>query len=628
MQVLGCDIIRNFFIHTVQILNFPPEPPTVRMNHMETEEKPTFSWSKFFLVWELIRAYRLRFALVVLIGMGMAFAQFIYPFIIQHVVDDVLVARGPARLIVLYFGWYIVISLVVALVTYVRANWMLHISKHVLRDLRVRAVERILRFPVRYFDSEDVGKITAKVCADVDSVDHMMTHFVWNCLIGFLQFIIGLYICSRYSWKLTLITLLIMPATLLTVELLFKRMRKLAQAERQAIGDFSSRLTSVLNGIRVVKAFNQEARENVSLAADADNIALNGIRNWSFVNLFRGFEDFITQFGITAVLGVAAWIVLQNQMTVGQFMGYNALVYMLINPFFMILSAWSLVPNGVAAFDRVTGLLREEIEMAGRTGLRAPAIIRGEVRFEGVCFSYGNAVDVMSDVSFHAPAGQTIAIVGHSGAGKTTLMNLLMGFYFPEKGRVSIDGLDTREWDLKALRQATGIVLQDTVLFNDTISYNVSYGRPDATEDQIREALRIADALEFVEAAPGGLSAQVGVNGIKLSGGQKQRLAIARAVLRDPRILLFDEATSHLDSLAERAIQKAMKEVSKGRTTFIIAHRLSTVAHADLILVFHGGRIVEAGRHHELLQRKGVYQSLHDAQVFKFTDGEILSVDE
>ncbi|MFH0878542.1 MAG: ABC transporter ATP-binding protein, partial [Lentisphaerota bacterium] len=342
-------------------------------------EKSSFSFGKLLLMWDLIRTHRFRFALVVAIGVGMAFAQFIYPFIIQHVVDDVLIAKGPLKLVFLYFGVYILVSLGVAAVSYFRANLMLRISKNVLCDLRVRAVDRVIRYPIKYYDTEDVGKITSKVCQDIDSVDHMLTHFVWNSLVGFIQFIIGMFICSRYSWKLTVATLVFLPVSILIVELLYKRMRKLADAERKAIAQFSSRLTSTLGGIRVVKSFGQEARESESLSKDAFQIAQNGIRNWSFVNLFRGLDDFIIQFGITVALGVAVWIVMQGHMTIGQFMGYNALVYMLINPFYMILSAWSMVPNGVAAFDRVNGLLKEPVEMADPASKRVPSEIRGEV---------------------------------------------------------------------------------------------------------------------------------------------------------------------------------------------------------------------------------------------------------
>ncbi|MBI5725816.1 MAG: ABC transporter ATP-binding protein [Planctomycetes bacterium] len=584
--------------------------------------------ARFGLIWDLVKAHPGKLIAANLIAFITALPQMSYPLILQRVIDDVLMVASPDMMV--FIGWFAIflgLMLFNTFAGYARANLMLRISKNVLRDMRIRVIDRVLRFPVHYFETEDVGKITAKISSDVDAVDSLITRLTRDILVSFVQMIIGIVILCYFNVQLTLVTLTCVPVAIIVTHSLHDRWHKLADAERKAIADFSARITTNLNGIRVLKAFSREERESAALAQDASAIARNGIRNWSYSNLFHGLMGFIVTLAHVAALGFAGWLVIQHKLTIGQFTGFGSLFWIMMGPFSTLLDAWSMIPNGIAAYDRVHGLMTEPVEADGREIVKHDGLIRGQVRFEDVSFAYDGKVQAMQGVSFTVEPGQTVAIVGQSGAGKTTFASLLMGFYMPNSGRVLVDGIDTRNWDLQALRTGVGMVLQDTILFNDTVRENIRYGRHDAADEEILEALRIADAYDFVMALPKVLDTIVGVNGVKLSGGQKQRIAIARAVIKNPRVLLFDEATSHLDSLAEREIQKAVESVSQGRTTFLIAHRLSTVAHADMILVFDGGRIAQAGTHAELLRQDGAYKALHEAQAYRFSDGEVVTLD-
>lgn len=602
----------------------PPKIPHARLSFREKLRK----FSEFGEIWKLVRNYRGLLLAANLIAVLSALLGLVYPLFIRSVVDDVFLGSLSVGLLSVYFLCYAVLIGLEQLASYLNIFLMLKVSKRVLRDFRIRAADRVIRFPLRYYESTEVGSITAKVCQDVEAVDAMIVQLSTNSLPSAVLVVVGIALGCHFSVELTLLTLTVLPLSIIISYKLHGRMRLLAEEERQRIENFSARLTSSLTGIRILKAFRQEERESGNLKNAAEEIAEKGVRNWSFVELFHHVVHFTIGLGRVAALWYAGYLVCTGRLTVGQFSGFGSLWFILMRPFFMILRTWTQVPSGLAALGRVKSLIDEPIEMQQNGALRVPEKIAGAVVFENVTFAYDDKGPAMQGVSFAAEPGRTVAIVGQSGAGKTTFANLLMGFYFPQEGRVLVDGVDVREWNLHALREEIGMVLQDNLLFNDTIRENVRYGKHDATDAEIWAALKTADAFDFVDSLKDGIGTVVGVGGMKLSGGQKQRLAIARAIVKNPRIILFDEATSHLDSLAEREIQKAMLKISAGRTTFIIAHRLSTIAHADMIMVFDGGRLAEAGTHDELLACDGVYRKLHDAQVYRFDDGEVIAIEK
>jgi ATP-binding cassette, subfamily B, bacterial MsbA len=400
-----------------------------------------------------------------------------------------------------------------------------------------------------------------------------------------------------------------------------RKMKKEARVHRDnwdlVVGFLQERVAAA----RVVKSFNREAAEGDAFAsginADYFNYSRIVLRNTRLAIV----ADVLASIGGLIVLGFGGWLVIQGEMQVGTLVAFNAYIVYVFPPIVRFVDLAAILQRANTALENIFAIFDTRPEVAddaAKPGLAEP--VRGEVAFSNVSFDYEleppgkGRPRTLTDVSFHIPAGKMVAIVGPSGSGKSTLINLIARFYDVASGEVRVDGYDVRSVSIDSLRRRIGIVLQDNILFSGTLEDNIKYGRPDATREQIYDAARAANADEFIAKLPDGYSTLVGERGSKLSGGQRQRVAIARAILKDPRILIFDEATSALDTQSERLIQQAMDRLMKDRTTFVIAHRLSTIQRADIILVMDQGRLVESGRHEELVSRGGLYSRLHALQ--------------
>jgi ABC-type multidrug transport system fused ATPase/permease subunit len=392
------------------------------------------------------------------------------------------------------------------------------------------------------------------------------------------------------------------------------RVRPIYRQVRDRLGDINAELQDNISGIRVIQAFGQERHELDRFTQRSTQYyeeRVRGIRYWS---TFFPAMGFVASLGMVIVLGFGVYRIFSGALSLGGLVAFISYVASFYEPINRLVQVDNTVQQAIAAGERVFELLDTVPEIEDAPDAIKLPVIQGAVAFEGVSFRYGTGEEVLRDVSFQMQPGQVVALVGPSGAGKTSIANLIPRFYDPVRGRITVDGYDIKKVKLASLRKQIAVVLQETFLFNGTVRENITYGKPDASEEEMIAAAKAAYAHEFIMNLPQGYDTEIGERGVKLSGGQKQRLALARAILTDPRILILDEATSSVDAEAEYLIQRALEKVLEGRTALIIAHRLSTIRHADRIIALEDGRIVEVGDHHELLARGGLYSQMYRRQ--------------
>jgi ATP-binding cassette, subfamily B, multidrug efflux pump len=515
-----------------------------------------------------------------------------------------------ARVAALMLGLYVLAT---------AANWlqavsMIRISQRTLRDIRGDVFARLQSLPLRFFDAHPHGELMSRITNDTEAVNNALAQTVTQLLSSILSVTGGLFVMFRLNWRLALICLVTMPLALLFANVLAVASRRWFRQRQTDLGALNGLIEETITGQRVVKAYGRE--DTAITAFDQANGRLRHSAIWAqaiagsmgpSMNLARNIT-----FAILAAAG--AWIVIRGYATVGliaAFMGYSQSITM---PISQLANLWGTVQSAIAGAERVFHILDEPTDFVDVPNAIALADVRGDVEFDNVTFGYDAANPVLRDVTFHAREGQTIALVGATGAGKTTITNLLTRFYDIDAGAIRVDGHDIRQVRRNDLRRSLGIVLQDTFLFADTVRENIRYGRLTATDQEVEDAATLANATSFIRRLPHGFETPLTEAGGGLSQGQRQLLAIARAVLADPAILVLDEATSSVDTRTEMHIQEAMLRLMEGRTAFVIAHRLSTIRQADNILVIDAGRIIERGTHAELMAAEGAYWRLHNLQ--------------
>jgi subfamily B ATP-binding cassette protein MsbA len=491
------------------------------------------------------------------------------------------------------------------------------LQEYVTRDLRDAVYRHLQRLPIGYFTTTKTGQILSRVLADTEQTRTLVTQIVTQALSASALVIIYVAYLFGISWRLTLIALVVAPLLTFALQPLLRRLRRGYRRLRNDHGEMMSVLQESVSGIRLVKAFGAEPYEEKRFIG-ASHTYSSGLVRMARVALIAQPITETLGAGITVLLlwiG-ARYVLVDRSLQASQFLVFLTFVMRLLQPLKQLSQIPAVAQNAFAASERLFDVIDRPTEKALDRGTRVVRDFQDALAFDDVSFAYESGQrPVLSDISFTANKGDVLAIVGASGAGKTTLVDLIPRFYEPTDGRIELDGVDTRQITLESLRSLTGIVSQETVIFNDTVRSNIAYGRSsEYTDAQIEAAARAANAHEFIAELPRGYDTPLGERGTRLSGGQRQRIAIARALLVDPPILILDEATSALDTESERLVQEAIDRLLAGRTVFVIAHRLSTIQHATEILVLDEGRVVERGTHDELLALRGAYWRLHSLQ--------------
>jgi len=557
---------------------------------------------------------RLRIATGVLLTLLQSVALVPVPLILRRIIDTYIPGRNTHAILAacaIAAGLY----LLHAMLAFSGRSLTLLCTKRVTENLRALLCMQLQQMSLRFYDRERASELHARVVIDTERIDVMGNAIVVHGVSSAIMFFIASGVLSWVNFQLFLMTIALLPLFYTAHRILKPRMREVNRLFRDGMEGMSSKVNDLLQSIRLVKSFAREAHEQKRAERQFRTVTRSALAMTILDSFYNNLMGFLTNSTTIAIYATGGLLITRGRMTVGDLIAFTGIIGFLISPINILMGMVTMVYAGLASLKPVHRLLTLDDPLEKYKGKRIVTQLNGAVAFEHVSFVYDTTgKKALCDINVSVRTGETIALVGESGAGKTTFSNLIMGFYFPTEGRVLIDDMDIRELNLRTLRECIGVVSQENVLLNTSIIDNLRYGRMDATKEEVIAAARAANALEFIEETPEGFDAVVGDRGVRLSGGQRQRLAIARALLKNPQILILDEATSSLDSESEAKIQEALERLKANRTCFIIAHRLSTVISADRILVFKGGSIVESGKHAELLGKGGEYTRLCQRQ--------------
>jgi subfamily B ATP-binding cassette protein MsbA len=540
----------------------------------------------------------------------------IMPLLIRTLVDVVFVEQSLALLnrLTLLLA---IIFFVRAIFSYITRYNMAYVGERVVADLRQQLYRHLVSLSLRFFADRRTGELVSRVSNDVTLIQAALTDNVASLLQQTLTLVGGVIFLFWLDWRLTAIILLGIPIVTLTMVYLGRMIRRASNLVQDRLADASAVVEESLGGIRIVKSFAREAYEVSRFTARVEDTFEAALHRAKITAVLAPVIGFLAFMSITLTVWFGGYAVIQGRLTPGELVAYLIYTLLVAGPIAAFSGIYSQFQAAIGATERIFELLDMNPDISDVPEAYPIPTIIGRVTFENVSFEYASTIPVLLNISLDVRPGQVVALVGPSGAGKTTLVNLIPRFYDVTAGKIAIDGYDIRLVESLSLRQQIGIVPQDTILFSASIRENIRYGKLAAAQAEIEAAAHAANAHEFIVELPQGYDTQVGERGVKLSGGQRQRVAIARAILKDPRILILDEATSSLDSESELLVQEALERLMRSRTTFIIAHRLSTIISANRILVLEAGRIVEDGSHLELLGNDGLYAKLHSMQ-FKY----------
>lgn len=543
----------------------------------------------------------------------LALLQLVFPHAVNVIMDSLLPAGdfGPV------FQWGLLLA-ALYLVQYAMQRvveyWGHIVGVRIEHDMRRDLFEHVHQLPFSYFDNVKTGQLMSRIVNDLNEIAELAHHGPEDFLISVCMLIGTFALMALMSWKLTLLLLIIVPIMLIMSNKWNKRMRAGFSDMRAELGEINAGVEDSLSGVRVVKSFTNEEYEKKKFAVGNDRFTkVKDNTYYVMAHFYTMIGLFSNIFYLVTLVG-GSYLVIKGEMSAGNLTAFILYVNLFLSPLQKITNLLETYQRGMAAFTRFAEIMSIKPDIEDKPGAAALPRPKGDIRFEHVSFRYNDSKNVLDDVNFDIYAGHTVALVGPSGGGKTTLCNLIPRFYDVTGGRITIDGHDIRDVTLKSLRDNIGIVQQDVFLFGGTVRDNILYGRPDATDEEVIEAAKLADAHEFIMKFENGYDTIVGQRGIKLSGGQKQRIAIARIFLKNPPILLLDEATSALDNATERIIQKSLSRLSENRTSLVIAHRLATIRNADCIFVMTDEGIAECGNHEQLIEKNGLYAQLYNSQ--------------
>ncbi len=570
------------------------------------------------LLLKLSKRYTWSIAVTILTMLGLVVAQLIIPWLIRALINTLSTSSlaGPTLdSITRLSGIALLVFIARGFMQYVR-SFQAHIAGWgVVADSRKLVYQQLQRLSLRYYEDKQTGQLMSRVINDTELFERMIAHALPDVFVNVVTLIGVSAILFSMSWKLTLLTMAPIPVIALTLMLYAKMVRPAFRYRQNELGELNAVLNDSLSGVREIKAFAHEDIAMVKVGARIENYLRSNLKALKIMAVFMPVLDFAAGSGQLIVIYFGSRMALGGSIQIADLVAFFLYLDSFYQPVRNLNNAWEAVQESMAGFERVAEILDESPEIAEpEEPVALPKPVRGALRFENVSFHYTPQETILKDISLDIPAGSTLALVGPTGVGKSTLASLIPRFYDVCGGRITLDGVDIRSLDTKELRGQISMVLQDVVLFHGSIRENILFGNPQASEAEMLAAAKIANVQEFIPAMPDGYDTMVGERGIKLSGGQKQRISIARALLKDSPILILDEATSAVDTETEMYIQEALERLIQGRTTLIIAHRLSTVRNADQIAVLVGSTITELGTHAQLLAREGHYHRLYSIQ--------------
>ena len=564
------------------------------------------------------RRYKTALVVTVLSMLLLVGVRLLIPWIIKDMIAAVTAPDvGPQlqdrllQLSAMVLGLYVLRGFLQFLRSYIAhiAGW------GVVADARKHIYEHLQRLSLRFYEDKQTGQLMSRVVNDSDLFEKLIAHAIPEIMVNVLTLVGVGAVLFMLNWQLALLSFLPIPLVVLSLRLYARYVRPAFRDRQVELGNLNAMLNDNLSGIREIKAFNREAAEKHRVASSIDRYRHSLLAALRLMATFQPFVEFTSSLGVIVIIYFGGTLVLQQSLPVADLVAFFLYLDLLYQPVHHLGEAWEQIQESLAGADRVADLLTEQPEVATHPGaIELPARAEGAIAFRDVSFSYTENVPVMERINLKIPAHSVTALVGPSGVGKSTLASLIPRFYDVSSGSIALDGHDLRDLTLESLRRQISMVLQDVFLFHGSVRENILFGRPDASEAEVVDAAKLANAHEFVSALPNGYDTIIGERGVKLSGGQKQRIAIARAVLKDAPILILDEATSSVDTTTEVVIQQALERLMVGRTTIIIAHRLSTIRDADMIVVLEGNGIAEMGTHDELVALGGAYKRLLDAQ--------------
>ena len=563
-----------------------------------------------------LRPYRKKLTLCLLFIVVLTALRMVMPYITEAVVNQVLPGRNMRLLLQLCTVMIGAVAMR-SLMMYRRGMLIEEVSQNVVYDLRTGLYAHMQELSYAFYDKHHIGEIMSRMTGDIEGV----RVFIINCVVGvvenLLMFILSLIGMSLMSWQLTLCMLVFCPVIAFVATKLHKRIRPAHMAVREQNAVLNTRTQENIAGVRVVKAFAREEYEKQAFSEDNKKVLNNNLQVTWIWSTFFPLMDMIASFALPVLILVGSALVMRGTLELGTLVGATGFVWMLISPMRQLANYVNTITNGLVSSEKLIYYTDLGSQIKNPEKPQEPAKREGRVDFDHVTFKYGDK-PVLHDIDLHVKPGQVVAVMGATGAGKSTLITLLGRHYDVSLGSIRVDGVDVREQNLQKLRDSIGVVMQETFLYSETIANNIRFGRPEASMEKVEAAAKAAQALEFIRQMPHGYDTVVGERGLGLSGGQKQRVALARAILYDPAILVLDDATSAVDMETEAEIQKALDQVLAGRTTFIIAHRISSVRRADQIIVLDKGRIAERGTHRELLAQDGLYAQMYRDQTRDF----------
>ena len=570
---------------------------------------------------KFVKPYRYRIIATIIVGIIKFGIPMLIPLLIKYAIDGVInnhsltnqekfshlgVAIGIALFI------FLIVRPPIEFIRQYLAQW---ISNKILYDIRKQLYNHLQALSVRFYANNQVGQVISRVINDVEQTKDFILTGLMNIWLDCITIIIALSIMFFLDVKLTFAAIFIFPFYILTVYFFFGRLRKLTRVRSQALAEVQGFLHERVQGMSVIKSFAIEDNEAKNFDNHNKNFLQRAFQHTRWNAYSFAAINTVTDLGPIIVIGVGSYLAITGSITVGTLAAFVGYLEQLFGPLRRLVSSFTTLTQSFASMDRVFQLMDEDYDIKNGIGAQPIKISKGQIDLKHVSFKYNeNEKEVLHDINLTINKGETVAFVGMSGGGKSTLINLIPRFYDVTQGEILIDHHNVKDFLTGSLRNQIGLVQQDNILFSDTVKENILLGRPDATDDEVVEAAKMANAHDFISNLPNGYDTEVGERGVKLSGGQKQRLSIARIFLNNPPVLILDEATSALDLESEAIIQEALDVLSKDRTTLIVAHRLSTITHADRIVVMENGRIVETGTHQQLINKRGAYEHLYSIQ--------------